>query len=329
MTQLWAQYGLFLAKALTTVCAILVLTGGIAAILRKGKTSDKGKLEIKKLNSKYQETTVSLQEEILPKTEYKKLIKARKKQTKASTGSSRKRVFVIRFQGDIKASAVHSLREEVTALLGVATPTDEIVVCVESGGGLVSAYGLAASQLQRFKKRNIPLTVIIDKIAASGGYLMACVADQILAAPFAIIGSIGVVAQVPNFYRLLKKKDIDFELLTAGQYKRTLTMFGENTPEGRQKFQQEIEEIHALFKNFIMQFRPNLDIQKVATGEHWLATQALDLKLIDNLDTSDDYLLAASQQADVYQITYKTKKALSEKLSSFMGRIQADWYGKL
>lgn len=317
--QFLATYGLFLAKAITTIVAILILLAGIMAVVRKEKSAHKEHLEIKNLNHKYTDLADHLNAEILPKAEYKKILKQEKKLEKSNAKESRKRIFVLQFHGDIKATAVHALREEITAILRVATTKDEVVVCLESGGGMVSPYGLAASQLQRLKKNQIQLTVIIDKVAASGGYLMACVADRILAAPFAIIGSIGVVAQLPNFHRFLKSKDIDMELLTAGQYKRTLTLFGENTPEAREKFQQDLEEIHTLFKEFVVQYRPQLDMQKIATGEHWLATRAIELKLVDALTTSDDYLLEHSAEADIYQLTYTCKKTLSEKLFSTLG----------
>lgn len=316
--QFLADYGLFLAKIVTLVAAILIIVGGIFAAARKGKSQDKHKLEIKKLNKKYDELADVLREEIFTKDEHKKLIKEKKAQSKAEEKSeiSRKRCFVLHFNGDIKASAVNALREEITALLKVASSKDEVVVCLESPGGMVSPYGLAASQLKRIRQKQIPLTIIVDKIAASGGYLMACVADRILAAPFAIIGSIGVVGQLPNFHRLLKKKDIDFEQITAGKYKRTLTMFGENTEKGREKFKEDLEDIHNLFKDFIHQNRPIVNVEQVATGEHWLATRALELKLVDDLTTSDDYLLAASETTDIYQLSYTGKKSFMEKLST-------------
>jgi serine protease SohB len=232
---------------------------------------------------------------------------------------------VLHFNGDIRASAVSALREEITAILTMAEKTDEILVCLDSGGGLVNAYGLAASQLQRIKDAKIKLIIAIDKVAASGGYMMACIADRIIAAPFAIIGSIGVLAQIPNFHRFLQKKSIDFEQLTAGQYKRTLTLFGENTEKAREKMQQEIDDTHELFKTFIHQHRPNIDIEKVSTGEHWYATTALNLNLVDALQTSDDYLLSASKQADIYEICFKLKKSLGKRLSANV----AETYHKL
>lgn len=218
------------------------------------------------------------------------------------------------FDGDMKASAVQSLREEITAVLSVASADDEVVVRLESPGGVVHGYGLAASQLQRIRDRGIPLTVTVDKVAASGGYMMACVADKIVAAPFAILGSIGVVAQIPNIHRLLERNTIDVELHTAGKYKRTLTMLGENTEEGREKFKQDLEDTHDLFKRFVSQNRPVLDIDAIATGETWYGSEAIDNKLADAVMTSDTYLEQYYHDFDVLQVTFREPKALTERL---------------
>lgn len=314
------EYLLFAAKAITLVVAVLVIMLGVVAIASKGKSRAKEKLEIKKLNKKYDDMQQTLRHEVLDKTELKKWLKQEKKAKKAiektTKEETRKRMFVLNFMGDIRASAVKALREEITAILTVATPHDEVVLRLESPGGMVHAYGLAASELQRIRNKQIRLVVIVDKIAASGGYMMAAVADRILAAPFAVLGSIGVIAQLPNFHRLLKKHNIEFEQIMAGQFKRTLTVFGENTRQGRQKFQQEIDEVHELFKSFVLENRPVLDIQQVGTGEHWYGAQALELKLIDDISTSDDYLLEASKQIDIYEVSYSTKKGLMDKLST-------------
>ncbi|VUD47338.1 putative protease SohB [Thalassocella blandensis] len=236
--------------------------------------------------------------------------------TKAATPASqnKKRIFVTDFDGDIKASATDELRQVISAILSIATENDEVVVRLESQGGMVHSYGLAASQLKRITNKNIPLTICVDKVAASGGYMMACVADKIVSAPFAVIGSIGVLAQLPNFHRLLKKHDVDFELFTAGEYKRTITMFGENTEKGRQKFTEELEDTHVLFKDFIKDNRPIVDVEKVATGEVWYGTRAIEQKLIDQIDTSDQYLFNAKDDAELYEVNYTQKKSLPEKL---------------
>lgn len=311
------QYTDFLLKLVTVAFFILILTAGLFAIARKTKEQTKHKLCIKKLNKKYQDLTDALTTEILTKPEQKKLEKEKKIKAKMQKKQIRKRIFVLNFHGDIKASAVNGLRETITAITHVATPQDEVVLRLESAGGMVSPYGLAASQLQRLKDKRIPLTVSIDKIAASGGYLMACVADKILAAPFAIIGSIGVVAQLPNFHRFLKKRDIDVELLTAGEYKRTLTIFGENTQKAREKTQHDLEEIHRLFKDFIRENRKEVDIEQVATGAHWLAKDAMNLKLVNALMTSDEYLSAQAlrDEADIYELSYLAKKTIIEKFN--------------
>ena len=239
----------------------------------------------------------------------------------------KKHLFVLDFDGDIKATPVDKMREEISALLTLATENDEVLVRLESGGGAVHAYGLAASQLQRIRDHRIPLTVAVDRVAASGGYLMACVADKVIAAPFSIIGSIGVLAQIPNFNKLMKKNDIDFEQLTAGKYKRTLTLLGENTEEARQKMQEELEEVHDQFKDFVGSRRPDMDIEEVATGELWLGERALQLGLVDDLRTSDDYLMSQRENASLIQLKYTGQQTLMEKITSRMSLL-AHRFGK-
>ena len=232
------------------------------------------------------------------------------------------RTFVIHFDGDTAASGVDFLSVEISAVLTMAGPNDEIVVCLESPGGMVHSYGLAASQMMRIRNKGIPLTAIVDRVAASGGYLMAAVANRILAAPFAVIGSIGVVAQIPNLHRLLKKNDVDVEVLTAGKYKRTLTLLGENTDEGREKFREELEDVHALFQEFVAENRPELDIEAVATGEAWYGKRALELKLVDGLATSDEYLIELCETRDVFEVTWEeTKKPIDRVLDKFNGML--------
>jgi serine protease SohB len=243
------------------------------------------------------------------------------------------RVFVLSFVGDVSASAVSHLREEVTAVLTQATSNDEVVVKLESPGGMVHSYGLASSQLDRVRQAKIPLTVCVDEVAASGGYMMACVADKILAAPFAVIGSIGVVAQMPNFSKVLKKNDVDYEILTAGKYKRTMTMLGENTDAARKKFVAELEEVHVLFKSHVSTMRPKVDIDKIATGETWYGTQALDLALVDGIQTSDDYLVTRSKEARLFEVVFERKKKIHERLGlaaeQSADRLMLKWWARL
>lgn len=317
MLEFFIQYLLFFLKTITLVAGILVVLITLFALIAKQRRSQEDdELEINCLNDKFDNMQAALQETVLSKDEFKKWLKLKKKEDKEKEKNSlNKRLYVIDFDGDIRASAVDELREMITAILTQATPSDEVLIKIDSGGGMVHTYGLAASQLERLKAKKIPLTVSIDKVAASGGYLMACVANQIIAAPFSIIGSIGVIGQLPNFHRLLEKNNIDYEQHTAGEYKRTLTMFGKNTNAAREKFQEELEETHTLFKNFVSNNRPVVNIEQVATGEHWYGSDALNLKLVDVITTSDDYLLNASLSADIYELSYTMKKSLSEKIS--------------
>ena len=314
------EYGLFIAKAITIVVAILLALGGIIGLVSKQKQG-KGHLEIQSLSDKLESITDFARSELLNKDELKqfhkeqkKALKAKKKQQKDTDGPKKGQLFVIDFSGSMDAHEVDYLREEITAILCVAKPEDEVLVRLESGGGVVHGYGLAASQLQRIKDKNIKLTISVDKVAASGGYMMACVADHVLAAKFAIIGSIGVIAQLPNFNKLLKKSNIDFEQHTAGEFKRTLTMFGENNDQGREKFKAELEDVHHMFKDFVQSQRPELDIAKVATGEYWYGIKAKELGLVDDIQTSDDYILTANEEKKIFTVKYSMKKSLPERL---------------
>lgn len=299
-----AQYGLFALKSITIVLSCLLVFAGLLALKRKSLPS----LEITSLNQQWEKIHHTMHKEVRQQKPAKKKSKDKK------AAKERPSLFVIDFLGDIKASQVEQLRQEVSAVLAIATDKDEVVVRLESPGGAVNGYGLAAAQLERIRHKNIPLTVCIDKMAASGGYLMACVANRIVAAPFAIIGSIGVVAQIPNFHRWLKKNHIDVELLTAGEYKRTLTLFAENTDKGRKKFQEELETIHHSFQHYVLNNRQQLDMEKVATGEHWIAQDAFHLQLIDVLKTSDDYLNEKMANFNCYKITIPTKPSFMHKL---------------
>ncbi|NGY05371.1 protease SohB [Solimonas terrae] len=324
MTEFLIPYALFLAKTVTWVTALIVLAATLAGLARGARSAGgPERLDVRNLNRRYEGLADSVRDEVLDQAQLKALDKTRKGESKSRNKLAKKgkapdrpRVYALRFHGDLQASAVDSLREEISAVLQVARAgQDEVLLQLDSEGGMVHGYGLAASQLARLRSAGIKLTVAVDKVAASGGYLMACVADQVLAAPFAIVGSIGVVAQLPNFHRLLKRLDVDYELHTAGDYKRTLTLFGENTDAGREKFRVEIEETHALFKRFVREYRPQLDIERVATGEHWFGTQALELKLVDQLQTSDDYLLQRVKDAELFSLSFRRRQRLAQRLA--------------
>ncbi len=326
------NYGIFLLELLTVFGVVIAI---VMVVLESKKQTQQGEISIKNLTKKYKESKKALTQFFLTEAEQKAQEKAEKKAQKEKAKAEKKRLklakkskkteeieqevepqesvksrlFVVNFNGDVMASGVDCLRKEIDAIVTLARPEiDEVLLKLESPGGVVHGYGLAASQLVRLKERNIPLTITVDKVAASGGYMMACVADKIISAPFAVLGSIGVVAQVPNIHRLLKKHDVDVDVMTAGEYKRTVTLMGENTKTGKKKFQQELEETHTLFKQFVNQYRPQLDIEKVATGEHWFGKQALELNLVDEIATSDDVILNMIEQKDVIEVKFIQKK---------------------
>ncbi len=328
-----ADYGLFLAKSITVVVAIIVVVITVVVSGPRSRKSTRGHIEVKKVNDEIHAMEHTLIDAVLDHDQKKELVKTEKRKDKDEQKEKKKqrkqskadaateegeertpRTYVLDFEGDVQASAVANLRQEITAVLTMAAEQDEVLVRLESPGGMVHGYGLAASQLKRIIDRNICLTVAVDKVAASGGYLMACIANKIIAAPFAILGSIGVVAQIPNFHRLLKKNEIDVDVITAGEYKRTLTVFGENTEKGRQKFTEELENVHSLFKNFVSTNRPVVDISDVSTGEAWYGTDALERKLVDELKTSDNYVSDLCKERDVFHVSYIEDKSKVDKL---------------
>lgn len=307
-----AEYGMFLAKSLTFVITIALIVAVISGAGDKVKGAD---FKIIKLNDHFADLKAQLQQAVLDKKTLKSIHKEEKRAAKNLDKDERKpKVYVLDFNGDIKASQSEQLKSDITALLSLGQHIDEVVVKVESGGGMVHQYGFAASQLDRIKSKGIPLTICVDKVAASGGYMMAVVADKILAAPFAILGSIGVIAQLPNFNKVLKKNDIDFEVHTAGEYKRTLTVFGENTDKARDKFKEDLKDVHVMFKDFVSFHRPVLDVEQVANGDVWYGNGALKVNLVDGVMTSDEYLQQRCETADVYLFSHEKKKTLAKKL---------------
>ena len=337
------EYGVFLAKAVTIVVSIVFILGvAFSNSNRREKGGKKGVIRVSYLNEYYENLSDSLKIAVLDKPTLKLLEKAEKKKAKDEEKKSKKRaknnaktldpktsketiitpederkkrVFVLNFEGDVGAESVSSLREEITTVLSLADESDEIVLRLESPGGMVHAYGLASSQLLRIRNAGIPLTICVDKVAASGGYMMACLADRLIAAPFAIIGSIGVLVQLPNFSRVLQNYDVDYEIISAGEYKRTLTTFGEITEKGREKVKEEVETIHDVFKKWVKEYRPAVEIDKIATGETWLGSQAKDRYMVDDIRTSDEILVEAVKEHDVYEVEYEIPKSIQDKLA--------------
>nr|WP_024968197.1 protease SohB [Pantoea sp. IMH] len=325
--ELLSYYGLFLAKTVTVVVAIAAVVLLITHLAMRKRTQN-GQLTLTDLGERYKEMKENMMLATMKHHDQKQWHKEQKKKEKLEakaakqrmkqgikTENGKPRLFVMDFKGSMDAHEVSALREEISAVIAVAKPEDEVLLRLESPGGVVHGYGLASSQLQRLRDKGIRLTVAVDKVAASGGYMMACVADRIVAAPFSIIGSIGVVAQIPNFNRLLKRNEIDVELHTAGEYKRTLTLFGENTEQGREKFREDLNETHQLFKTFVHQMRPSLDIDSVATGEHWFGTQALENGLVDAIGTSDDLIIDQLAGHNVIAVRFVTRKKMMDRFT--------------
>lgn len=314
--------GVFAAQTFLIVFAIVAVILVIAMVA--SRKAHKAELDVELIHRKYKRFGEIIKSYTLTsksdRKQFKKDLKQADKKQEELESNTDKKVYLIDFEGDVKASAVDNLREEVSAILAAASSQDEVVVRVESPGGVVHGYGLAASQLLRIRDKGLLLTVCVDKVAASGGYMMACTAHKILSAPFAIVGSIGVVAQVPNLHRTLKRYDVDYKEYTAGDYKRTVSLLGEITSKGEEKFKEQLEETHVLFKSFVQKLRPNIEIDKVATGEYWYGEQALQKNLVDVIRTSDDYLMELSEKHQIIKVQFEQRESFSDKLTGIIGK---------
>ena len=321
----WLDIAAFLVKALIIVAAIGGLAILIARLTRSGESKEDQEIKVRSLDERYDDMRDAMNGALLDRKERKALAKTLKKETKAAAKGRRsqepgKRIYVLVFKGDMRASAVKRLGAEIDAVLIAARAgTDEAVIRIESPGGTVTGYGLAAAEILRLRERKINVTASVDQVAASGGYMMACAADRIVAAPFAIVGSIGVVAPVPNLHRLLKKNEIDFEEITAGEFKRTVSVLGEITPAGREHFREKLDTTHQAFKDHVAQCRPKVDIDRVANGDYWLAREALPLGLVDEIMTGDELLFRARDKARLYEVSTEARKTLLQQLVSGLG----------
>ncbi|RUO61903.1 protease SohB [Pseudidiomarina insulisalsae] len=313
----------FVLKAAIIVLAIGVVIGLIANNAQRQRKQS-GELQVRNLSKQFRKAAQKLKDELLNKKQRKQAHKEAKKAEKSAEknqDAEERRIFVVDFNGSMDAQEVSALSREINAIIGAASAGDTVMVRLESPGGVVHGYGLGAAQLQRLRDAELNLVVSVDKVAASGGYMMAAVADEIIAAPFAIIGSIGVVAQLPNFHRWLKKHDVDFEQVTAGEFKRTLTIFGENTEAARRKFKQDLEQIHHQFKQHIAEYRPQVELDSVATGEYWTAQQAKEFALVDTIITSDSWLLERAETNTILHVTYQEKRPLGERIGKNVSAI--------
>ncbi|CAB3976441.1 protease SohB [Candidatus Azoamicus ciliaticola] len=308
MANILTDYTIFFLKIITIII-LLLLTIITCLIIIKNK--DNKYIEIKNINKKYITLKKMFLSEILKKTEKKNIIKNINKEEKII---KTKNLFILNFNGDINASDINNLKDILSILILNKKYVDEVLIKLTSNGGIVTNYGLAATQLKRLKNENINLTISIDTIAASGGYMMACVANKIIASHFSIIGSIGVLGIIPNINKMLNKNNIEIEYHTSGKYKKTLSVIGENTEIGRKKFIESLENTHFLFKNFVKENRSQINIDEIATGEYWYGIDALKLNLIDKIQTSDEYIMENLNNTKIYEIKLNEKTNIKNKI---------------
>lgn len=243
-------------------------------------------------------------------------VKAQEKSSSRKSGDEKTgepgKVAVLKFKGDIRASARFAFAKLVDEVVLNAREFKEVVVVVESPGGGVSEYGMLFAELERMRKceENFQLTVVVDTVAASGGYLMSLPAHKILAAPFAMVGSIGVVSFIPNIRELLEANKIKPRTFTAGDFKRTVTLTDEGDEKSAEQYKQQLALIHEQFKQALKKYRPQVELEKVATGEAWLASTTVEkeLQLVDGLNTSHALLLEMNQSFDLVEYSSKAER---------------------
>jgi serine protease SohB len=315
MENILANYTIFFLK-ITTIIILLLLTLIMCLIIIKNK--DNKYIKIKNINKKYITFKKLFLSEILKKTEKKQIIKNINEEEKIT---KTKNLFILNFNGDINASDINNLKDILSVIILNKKYVDEVLIKLTSNGGIVTNYGLAATQLKRLKNENINLTISIDTIAASGGYMMACVANKIIASHFSIIGSIGVLGIIPNINKILNKNNIEIEYHTSGKYKKTLSIIGENTEIGRKKFIESLENTHFLFKNFVKENRSQINIEEIATGEYWYGIDALKLNLIDKIQTSDEYIMENLNTTQIYEIKLNEKTNIKNKIKEHIHNI--------
>lgn len=239
-----------------------------------------------------------------------------------SEGIVRKTAVLLSFNGDINATEVIEFGRAVSMIVQMKDLVSEVYIIINSGGGVVNGYGLLASEIERLHYSEIETYALIDQVAASGGYMAACVANHVVAAPFAYIGSIGVVSEMPNFNQILSDNGINIEQHTAGKSKRTVTPLGKITDEDRNEFKKKLERIHRSFINHVSHYRNINDADEnknsiIFSGDYWIAeeTVELELGLVDEISTSQEFLLDKMKEYNIIEITFQENKTKKSKLS--------------
>lgn len=228
---------------------------------------------------------------------------ARNKLSRARPASG-KVTAVLRFEGDTMATGRQDFARMVDEVLHNKERIQRVIVVVNSPGGGVSVYGQMFAGMERMRNAGVDVTACVDTYAASGGYLMSVPAQRIIAAPFAMVGSIGVVSEFMNFNKLLRRLGVEPMTITAGELKRTVTPLSEVTEENKAAYKAQLEAIHRQFIAVVKKYR-EVDADRVCTGNHWTAAESVELKLnlVDGLATSQEYLFEANQTEDLVTIS--------------------------
>lgn len=198
-----------------------------------------------------------------------------------------------------------------------------LLLRIDSPGGSVTASDIVYHELLRFKQETgVPVVAELMNVAASGGYYAAMAADEVIAHPTTVTGSIGVVLRGFNFAGLLDKVGVADQTITSGDYKDIGSGFRPMTPEERAILQDIVNAFHARFREVVVAGRPELDAAAVAAladGRVFAAGEAQERGLVDGVGYLQDAIEAARERAgleEVRVVTYHRPREWRENLYS-------------
>jgi signal peptide peptidase SppA len=208
---------------------------------------------------------------------------------------------VVRLSGVIASGGLMGARglsiESVAPLLAKAFKTrgaKAVALSINSPGGSPVQSALIAQRIRLLARENeVPVIAFVEDVAASGGYWLACAADEIVADPASIVGSIGVISSGFGFHELISRYGIQRRVHTSGESKSMLDPFQPEKPEDVERLKRLQNEIHDGFKGWVRERRAARlkgDEAMLFTGEFWTAKRGLEFGLVDSLGELRDTL---------------------------------------
>ncbi|WP_343192796.1 S49 family peptidase [Buchnera aphidicola (Taiwanaphis decaspermi)] len=296
------SYILFIIKTLSVLFFLHLFSKIIIIyILKKNDIYLNNTLKVELLNNHYKKLKNDLSF-----FQKKKIINQKNVYNKKSN------LYILDYNDKIKKNKIKKLREEISSIILVAKKNDEVLLRLENTSDIVYEYGLVIAQLQRLRKKGIKLIISIDKIVSNGGYIIACVADHISASPFSIIGPINIVVNIPNIDKYTQTSNLNNQLNDCNTFTK-LTLIKNNTKIYVNKIFNKLDIKKYIRNSFIKDMRPSLNLNKIFNQNYWIGENAINEKLIDSINTSDDILFSKKDTHNLLKIKYVYKSNIVEK----------------